>query len=100
VRRVGESIRRLQVSQLGRELINAQPKADRCKLDKVVGRELVVARSDPAAVFDLVEEPLDQIAGPIERRTEADRVFAISLRRNVGPSALPVNERPSFGQVG
>ena len=45
-------------------------------------------------MLDPVEEPLDQIAGPIKIRAEADGVFAISLRRNVGPSALLVIERP------
>jgi len=38
---------------------------------RVVGGELVVARCDPPTLLDLVEEPLDQVAGAIEMRPEA-----------------------------
>jgi hypothetical protein len=41
---------------------------------KVVGCKLVVASCDPPTVFDFVEEPLDQVAGPVKIRAEADRV--------------------------
>ena len=55
-------------------------------------------------MLDLGEETLDQTAGPIEKRAEADRIFAISLRWNVGSRALPVDERPDpvgiIGAVG
>ncbi len=51
--------------------------------------------------LNLIEEPLHLIAGPIKVGTEADWVFAISLRWNVGPSALLVDERPDpIGVVG
>ena len=33
--------------------------------DKVVGGDLVVARCDPPTLLDLIEEPLDQVAGAI-----------------------------------
>jgi uncharacterized LabA/DUF88 family protein len=36
-------------------------------------------------LLDLVEEPFDEIARTIQIRAEADRVFAVSLRRNVCP---------------
>jgi hypothetical protein len=40
---------------------------------------------DTSALLDLVEEPFDDIARTIQIRAEADRVSAISLRRNVCP---------------
>ena len=54
---------------------------------QVVGRELVVARRDPPTLFNLIEEPFDQITGSVEIRAEADRLGAIASRRYVGPSA-------------
>jgi hypothetical protein len=45
-------------------------------------------------LLDLVEEPLDQVARAVKVRTEADRVFAISFRRNVGPRALLPGKLP------
>src|SRR5258708_17312062 len=51
----------------------------------IVGRELVISGRDTSTLLDLVEEPLDEIARTIQIRAEADRVFAISLRRNVCP---------------
>jgi hypothetical protein len=35
-------------------------------------------------LLDLVDEPLDQVARAVQARAEADRVFAIALRRDVG----------------
>ena len=66
------------VAVLGRGLINTQPQPDRCELyeGKVVGGEPVVARCNSTALLDLVEEPLDQIPGSIEIRTEAYRIVA------------------------
>ena len=85
------------VRQLGRGLINAQPQADAGQLDEgeIVGGELVVASGDAATLLDLVEEPLDQIAVPVEVRTEADRVLAIAFRRDVCPRALLAGECPN-----
>jgi hypothetical protein len=37
----------------------------------VVGSEFVVARRDPPTLFDLVEEPFDQIARTVEIRAAA-----------------------------
>jgi hypothetical protein len=48
--------------------------------------ELVVARRDPPTLFDLIEEPFDQVAGSVKMRAEADRIVAIASRRDVGPS--------------
>src|SRR3954466_11597402 len=47
-----------------------------------------------SALFDLVEEPLNEVARAIEVRAEADGVHAIALGWDVGPCALLVNERP------
>lgn len=78
-------------TNLGCGLINARPKPDRRALDEceIVGRKLVVARRDPTTVFDLVEEPLDQIAGAVEVEAEADWLVAIAPWRAVGPGAPP-----------
>ena len=54
---------------------------------EVVGRELVVARADPPTPFYLVEKPLDQVAGTVEIRAEADWAIAIALWWDVGPYA-------------
>jgi uncharacterized protein len=45
-------------------------------------------------LLDLVEEPFDQVARAIKKRAEADRVFAIAFRRNVGPRALLAGKLP------
>jgi hypothetical protein len=46
----------------------AQPWPDKRKREReVFGRQLVVPRCDPATALDLVEEPLDQIAGDTDR---------------------------------
>ena len=45
-------------------------------------------------LLDLVEEPFDEIARTIQIRAEADRVFAISLRRNVRPCSLLAGKLP------
>jgi hypothetical protein len=60
---------------LGRGLISAQPQTDGRELDesKIVGSELVVAGGDTVARLDLVEEPLNQIARPIEVRAALSR---------------------------
>jgi hypothetical protein len=48
------------------------------KEGKVVGGELVIARRNPAAVLDLVEEALDQVPSAVEIRAEADRLGAVA----------------------
>ena len=40
------------------------------------------------ALLDLIEEPLDQIAVPIDVEAEADRVLTIAPGRDVRPRAL------------
>ena len=50
---------------------------------QVVGGELVVARRNPAAVFDLVEKAFDPVAGAVEIRAEADWIAAIAFWRDV-----------------
>jgi hypothetical protein len=52
---------------------------------KVVCGQFVIPRSDAPASLDPVEEALYQIARPVEIWTKTNWVFAISLRRNVGP---------------
>jgi hypothetical protein len=51
------------------------------KLDEreVVRGELIVARSDATTLFDFVKEALDEIAGSVEMRTEADWIVAIAF---------------------
>jgi hypothetical protein len=48
----------------------------------------VVARCNPTAVFDLVEESLDQVASALEIRAEADRLVAFAPWWDVGPGAF------------
>src|ERR1700676_4677317 len=55
---------------------------------KIVGREFVLSGRHPPTLPDLVEEPFDQVSRAIQIRTEADRVFAVALRRNVRPCPL------------
>ena len=47
-----------------------------------------MARCNPAAVFDLVEEAFDPIAGAIEIRAEANRIAAVAFRWDVRPRAF------------
>src|SRR5581483_2392679 len=44
-------------------------------------------RRDPPTLFDLIEEPFDQVASSVEIWAEADRLVAIASRRYIGPSA-------------
>jgi hypothetical protein len=78
------------IGLLERGLVNAKPQPYRRELDegKVVSGEFVVARCDPTAMLDFVEETFDEVAGSIEVWTEADRLVAITFRRDVGPRAL------------
>jgi len=39
-------------------------------------------------LLDPVEETLDQVAGAVEIRAEANRTVAIAFRRDVGPCAF------------
>ena len=57
--------RRFRPETKGAELINAQPYLNRRKLDEgeVVGRKPVVACRNATIMLDLVEVPLDQVAG-------------------------------------
>jgi len=54
---------------------------------EVVRLKLVVARCAPAAVLDLVEEPLDQVPGAVQILAEANKLFAIRPWWDVGPCA-------------
>jgi hypothetical protein len=45
-------------------------------------------------LLDLVEEPFDQVASGIQIRTEVDRVFAISFRRDVCRCSLLTGKIP------
>jgi len=49
---------------------------------------------DAPTLLDLVEEPFDQVPRTIQIRAEADRVFAISFRRNVRPCPLLAGKLP------
>jgi hypothetical protein len=54
----------------------------------LLNKALGVPRRYPAALLDPVEEAIDEIAGSLEVRTEADRLVAIAFRRDVGPCSL------------
>jgi hypothetical protein len=49
---------------------------DECE---VIGGKPVVARRDPTTLFDLIEEPLDPVAGAVEIWAETDRIAAIAV---------------------
>jgi hypothetical protein len=53
-----------------------------------------VARCDPTALFDFVEEAFDEIVGSVEIRAEADWRVAIAFRRDVGPRSFLVASSP------
>jgi hypothetical protein len=57
-------------------------------------RELVISGRDTPALLDLVGEPFDQIPRAIQIRAKADRVFAISVRRNARPCSLLAGKLP------
>src|SRR3954453_13645959 len=81
---------------LGRGLISAYPNSDGCEFDErqIVGCEFVISGRATPTLFDLVEEAFDQVARPIQIRAEANRVFAISFRRNVCPCSLLAGKLP------
>jgi hypothetical protein len=100
----------MQCPRLGRGLINgSQPQPDGFKLDKSkeIGGKLVVARRNPTTLFDLVEEPLDPVAGAGEMRAEADRIAALTgqkrtstgRRSSLNPSKMTRNGHRS-GRAG
>jgi hypothetical protein len=45
-------------------------------------------------LLDFVEEPFDQVARAIQKRAEADWVFAIAFRRNMRLRALLTGKLP------
>jgi hypothetical protein len=55
---------------------------------KVIGGKLVVACRDPTTLPEPIEEPLDAVAGAVEKRVEADRIVAIAFWWDVGPCAF------------
>jgi hypothetical protein len=57
-------------------------------LGQVVGREFVVSGRDTPTLFDLVEEPFDQVTRANRYGLKQIRVFSISFRPNVGPCSL------------
>src|ERR1700732_2023437 len=75
---------------------STQPNSDLCEFDErqIVGCELVISGRDTTALLDLVEEPFDQVPRAIQVRAKANRVFAISFRRNVRPCSLLSGKLP------
>lgn len=59
----------------------------------MVRRQLGVARCEPTAVLDLVEEPFDHVAFGVEIRAGADRLFASAQWQSGTPRGL-------FGSTG
>ncbi len=75
----------------GRGLISStQPYPDGRKLDEgeVVRRKLIVAGCNTPALFDLVEEPLHQVASAVKVRAEAERLLPVPSRWDICPSAV------------
>ena len=56
--------------------------------------KFVVSGRDTPTLLDLIEEPFDQVACAIKIRAEADRVVAISFRRDVRPCSLLAGKLP------
>ena len=85
----------LRFAQLGRGLISPEPDANGSELEEgeVVFCKLVIPGGDAPTLFDLVEEPFDQVSGAIQIRAKADRIFAISFGRDVSPCSLLARER-------
>jgi hypothetical protein len=86
--------RRQSDASLGRRLISSEPQSHRGELDhgEKVGGELVVSGRNTAEVLQLGEEPLDEAALAVEPLTEAGPPLAIALRRDVGRSALVLDQ--------
>ena len=63
---------------------------DECE---VVGRELVVAGCHTPTVLDLVEEPLDQISGPVKIGAEAERLFPLASGRDIRSGSVLADKR-------
>lgn len=80
----------MKVDALGHRLIKSHPDAQCCKFyrGQEVGVVLVEARCNGSVVLELVEEPLDEVAAPVDARTERGRVGAMAERANVCGRAL------------
>jgi hypothetical protein len=61
---------------------------------KVVGSQLVVARRNPTALLDPVEETLDPVAVAVEIGAEANRIVAIAFRRDFCTCTSPLWASP------
>jgi hypothetical protein len=64
-----------------------------------VGRELVVSGGDTTEVLQLGEEVLDQVTLTVEMLAEARFPTPVALRRDVGRSALFLDQRPDAVSV-
>ena len=67
-----------------------EPESDRCDCNggEEVSSEFVVARGDPAEVFDLVEEALDKVALAVEFGVDRALDLAASLGRDMRLGAV------------
>jgi hypothetical protein len=77
------------------------PKARRDEFDggEEVGRILVVAGGDAPELFDLVEEPFDEVALPVQPAGKDEPSLSVAARRNVGKHLLLGRTRPDGGCV-
>ena len=62
---------------------------------KVICCELIIARRDPPTLLDLVEEPLDQIAGAIKVAAKANWLRPVPPRRDVCRCAMLADASPA-----
>ena len=60
---------------------------------EVVGCEFVVASGDTPTLLDHVKEVFDEIVRAIQVTAEANWLLSLALRRNIGSSALLIDER-------
>jgi hypothetical protein len=76
--------------------ISAQPNSNWCEFDErwIVGCEFIIPGRDTPPLFDLVEEPFDQVSRAVQIRAETDRVFAISFGREFRPCSFEPDIKP------
>jgi hypothetical protein len=76
--------------RLGVGLISSEPKPGRCDEDcgERISSELVEASGNSSEVFEFAEEPLDQVALPIEAGIDRALNLAVALGWDVGLAAM------------
>jgi hypothetical protein len=90
----GDTGSRISYRYLERPVVGSGGDADFASVSKVngVANEINQDLRRPPTLFDLIEQPFDQVAGSVEMRAEADRLVAIASRRYIGPGAPLCNK--------